>query len=102
VFGARLRITALRAPSGPGIELLEYLSPHDGRTFPPDERANDLVHRETELEADDVDSIVEPLRAAAVSFVSSGPTSFRDGRLGFMTGLVIRDPDGHPLAIVQR
>ncbi|TMB06513.1 MAG: VOC family protein, partial [Deltaproteobacteria bacterium] len=30
VFGARLRITALRARSGPGIELLEYLAPRDG------------------------------------------------------------------------
>jgi catechol 2,3-dioxygenase-like lactoylglutathione lyase family enzyme len=37
VFGARLRITALRAPSGPGIELLEYLSPRDGRPYPSDE-----------------------------------------------------------------
>ena len=27
VFGARLRITALRAAAGPGIELLEYLAP---------------------------------------------------------------------------
>ena len=102
VFGARLRITALRAPSGPGIELLEYLTPRDGRTYPADERANDLVHRETELEAEGVDSIALPLRAAAVPFVSSGPTTFHDGKLGFTTGLVIRDPDGHALGIVQR
>jgi catechol 2,3-dioxygenase-like lactoylglutathione lyase family enzyme len=102
VFGARLRITALRAPSGPGIELLEYLSPRDGRAYPSDERANDLVHRETELEAEGIDAVVEPLRAAAVPFVSSGPTTFHDGRLGFTSGLVIRDPDGHALGIVQR
>ena len=31
VFGARLRITTLRARSGPGVELLEYLAPSDGR-----------------------------------------------------------------------
>jgi len=102
VFGARLRITALRAPSGPGIELLEYLSPRDGRAYPSDERANDLVHRETELEAESVDSIAAPLRAAAVPFVSSGPTTFHEGKLGFTTGLVVRDPDGHALGIVQR
>jgi catechol 2,3-dioxygenase-like lactoylglutathione lyase family enzyme len=102
VFGARLRITALRAPSGPGIELLEYLSPRDGRPYPSDERANDLVHRQTELEADAIDSISAPLRAAAVPFVSSGPATFRDGKIGFTTGLVIRDPDGHALGIVQR
>lgn len=43
VFGARLRITALRAPEpGPGIELLEYLAPSTGRPRPRDLRANDL------------------------------------------------------------
>jgi catechol 2,3-dioxygenase-like lactoylglutathione lyase family enzyme len=34
VSGARLRITALRAAQGPGIELLEYLAPRDGRPAP--------------------------------------------------------------------
>jgi len=49
VFGARLRITALRAPSGPGIEFLEYLSPRDGRPYPADGKANDLFHWVTTL-----------------------------------------------------
>ena len=34
VFGARLRITSLRAASGPGVEFLEYLAPGDGRPYP--------------------------------------------------------------------
>jgi catechol 2,3-dioxygenase-like lactoylglutathione lyase family enzyme len=101
VFGARLRITALRAPSGPGIELLEYLSPRDGRPYPLDEHANDVVHRETVLEADDVDAIIGPLRDAAIRFVSSGPISFGNTQIGFAEGFVIRDPDGHALGIVQ-
>src|SRR5215471_14599540 len=49
VFGAHLRITALRAASGPGIELLDYLVPRDGRTAPTDMHANDLAYWETEL-----------------------------------------------------
>jgi len=36
--GARVRITGLRAQAGPGIELLHYLSPTDGRLPPPDAR----------------------------------------------------------------
>ncbi|HET9445541.1 MAG TPA: VOC family protein, partial [Steroidobacteraceae bacterium] len=40
VFGARLRITALRARSGPGVELLEYLAPRTGRPMPVDTLAN--------------------------------------------------------------
>jgi catechol 2,3-dioxygenase-like lactoylglutathione lyase family enzyme len=34
VFGARLRITALRAERGPGIEFLEYITPPGGRPLP--------------------------------------------------------------------
>lgn len=49
VFGARLRITTLRAESGPGVELLEYLAPHDGREAPTDLRANDQAHTRTLL-----------------------------------------------------
>ena len=44
VFGARLRITTLRAAAGPAIEFLEYLTPRDGRPMPADTRANDLVN----------------------------------------------------------
>jgi len=41
VFGARLRITSMRATDGgPGIEFLEYLAPRNGRAFPADERAS--------------------------------------------------------------
>ncbi len=52
VPGARLRITALRAPEGPGIELLEYLAPRTGRPTPNDERADDVMHWRTVLFAD--------------------------------------------------
>jgi catechol 2,3-dioxygenase-like lactoylglutathione lyase family enzyme len=46
VAGAHLRITTLRAGSGPGIELLEYLHPCDGRRLP-----HPLAHRQTILTA---------------------------------------------------
>jgi catechol 2,3-dioxygenase-like lactoylglutathione lyase family enzyme len=101
VFGAHLRITALRAPSGPGIELLEYLSPRDGRPYPADEHANDLVHRQTEIEAEDADAAVASLRSTRVTFVSSGSVPFGGRELGFTRGFVVRDPDGHALGIVQ-
>ena len=47
VFGAHLRITALRGAQGPGIELLEYLAPRDGRPSPADANASDIDHRQT-------------------------------------------------------
>src|SRR5919106_4741329 len=54
VFGARLRITTLRAPRGPGIELLEYLAPRDGRPAPLDLKANDLAHWQTTVASGNV------------------------------------------------
>jgi catechol 2,3-dioxygenase-like lactoylglutathione lyase family enzyme len=102
VFGAHLRITSLRAAAGPGIELLEYLSPRDGRPIPVDERSNDLVHRETELEIGDAEAAVAPLRAAKAAFISSGDVSFhQDTGLSIMQGFAVRDPDGHAIGIVQ-
>jgi len=53
VFAAHLRITALRAERGLGIELLEYLSPTDGREIPSDLRTNDVVHWQTRVEFDE-------------------------------------------------
>jgi catechol 2,3-dioxygenase-like lactoylglutathione lyase family enzyme len=99
VFGARLRITALRAPEGPGIELLEYLSPRDGRAYPPDEHANDLVHRATQLQATDADVAVRALSAAHTKFVSSGAVLTPMQYTGFRKALLVRDPDGHAIEI---
>lgn len=101
VFGAHLRITSLRARSGPGIELLEYLSPRDGRPIPRDERANDVVHRQTELETDSADAALATLRSAKASFISAGEVSFHSAEIGVARGFVVRDPDGHALGIVQ-
>jgi catechol 2,3-dioxygenase-like lactoylglutathione lyase family enzyme len=97
VFGARLRITALRGPSGPGIELLEYLSPSDGRPFPIDVRANDLVHWETRLTVGALHELEARLRAADATFVSSGPVALEGGG----RALLVRDPDGHALEFRQ-
>ena len=102
VFGAHLRITALRAPAGPGIELLEYLSPRDGRPFPPDERANDLVHRETILLTEDADAAALKLRAARVTFVSSEVVANHMEKIELAKAFLVRDPDGHAIEIAAK
>lgn len=102
VFGARLAITGLRASSGPGIELLEYLAPRGGRPYPSDARANDLVHWETRLLAPDLARTAQQLhRASSANLVSPGVVSFGDAALGFHHGLGITDPDGHVLQLIQ-
>ena len=72
VFGARLRITALRAAAGPGIELLEYLAPRDGRPAPADLQANDIAHWQTTLVADRLDALLPLARKHALALVSPG------------------------------
>src|SRR5262245_4641906 len=64
VFGARLRITALRAERGPGIEFLEYIAPPGGRDLPGDAKANDLVFWNTQLFLDDLPPKLDALRTS--------------------------------------
>ncbi len=103
VFGARLRITSLRAGSGgPGIEFLEYLAPRDGRPAPSDKRANDLFHWQTTLVVNAADVFAQNLLAENFGFVSPGVVAISDGRLGFTKGLLVRDPDGHVMALIEK
>lgn len=100
VFGAHLLITSLRPASGPAVELLHYLTPRDGRPAPADERANDVIHRQTRL----VTSDLEPIRRALQGkypVVSTGVVELPDNTLGFRRGLAVRDPDGHVIQLVE-
>ena len=102
VFGGRLRITSLRAPAGPGVELLEYLAPRDGRPMPPDTRANDLGHWQTQLATRNASTTEQQLRAAKSAFVSSGGVALPDTRFGFRKGFLVRDPDGHVIQVTEK
>ena len=102
VFGARLRITTLRADTGPGVELLEYLTPRTGRPAPQDATANDLVHWHTTVVPGDPAATASRLRAGRADFVSPDVVSLPDRALGFSVGFLARDPDGHALRVTSR
>jgi catechol 2,3-dioxygenase-like lactoylglutathione lyase family enzyme len=102
VFGARLRITGMRADTGPGIEFLEYLSPRDGRPRPADVHANDIVHWQTMIATNDVDLLAKKLRDAHVHFISPGVIAIPKDKAGFSKGALISDPDGHSVLLVQK
>ncbi len=101
VFGARLRITALRAADGPGIELLEYLAPRDGRAAP-DLRANDVAHWQTTLIADAPARVNDLLRQRIFSLVSPNVISLPSDALAIRNAVLLRDVDGHGLRIAAR
>lgn len=79
VFASRVRITTLRGAFGPGVELLEYIAPSDGRPSPADLQPFDLVFRETR-------------------FTLAHPTSIRATR----DVRRLRDPDGHPVVMTRQ
>jgi catechol 2,3-dioxygenase-like lactoylglutathione lyase family enzyme len=99
VFGARLHITALRAPKGPGIEFLEYLTPRNGRPAA-GIQPNDLAHWETTITTGNEDMAFERFLQRRVILVSPS-VSMLDGR-PYRKGLLVHDPDGHAVKVVQR
>jgi len=102
VFGARLRITSMHATGGgPGIEFLEYLAPRNGRPFPADERASDLMHWQTTLTVSDAEAAALRLKANRATFVSPGMVHLGRGELGFKKALQVRDPDGHVMELIE-
>jgi catechol 2,3-dioxygenase-like lactoylglutathione lyase family enzyme len=102
VAGAHLRITTLRAPRGPGVELLEYLAPRDGRPYPADARPNDLLHWQTTILAPGVDEAAAAARAAGGAFVSRAAVDLPGARLVPARAVLVRDPDGHAVLLGQR
>jgi catechol 2,3-dioxygenase-like lactoylglutathione lyase family enzyme len=102
VFGARLRISGLKAQSGPGVEFLEYLTPRDGRPAPVDTRANDLWHWQTAMGVSSGAAAEHKLRMARVKAISPGVVTIPERTLGFKRGFLARDPDGHAVQIVEK
>lgn len=100
VFGVRLRITTLRAASGTGVELLEYRAPRDGRPTPVDLKANDIAHWQITMRARGVERLLQPSRA--FSLVSPDVTPIDASHVDFSRALLVRDPDGHAVRVVER
>lgn len=96
VPGARLRITGLRAAAGPGIELLDYEAPGDGRARPTDATPSDLLAWTTTLWSSDAADLERRLRGAGATWITPGLVPASSD--GAVTGLVA-DPDGHLLTI---
>jgi len=100
VFGAHLHITALRAARGPGIEFLEYLTPADGRPLPADTHASDVWYWQINFCASQPAAFEPALKEAHLRPLLS-TTALPQGELGWSSGLVTRDPDGHASLITE-
>ena len=102
VFGARLRITALRAKDGPGIELLEYLAPRTGRRAPEDLQANDIAHWQTTLMTDGIEDVFDRAAQRLFALVSPVAVTLPASDLGLKRVVLVRDPDGHGVRLATK
>ncbi len=103
VFNARVLVTAVAPETAPPhVEFLQYETPPGGRPIPRDTIASDLWHWQTSLVVDDVAAAAKALRAAGVQFVSPDVVDIRNPVLGFSRAVMVMDPDGHVMRLVQQ
>ncbi|MFM9840876.1 MAG: VOC family protein [Cyclobacteriaceae bacterium] len=102
VQGASLHISGNKAQEGVGVEFLEYLKPKNGRSYPKDERADDLVHWETIMTTTNAEALFQKLKVSKVAFVSSQVITFPSNEYLYKKGFYIRDPDGHVVGIFEK
>jgi catechol 2,3-dioxygenase-like lactoylglutathione lyase family enzyme len=101
VAGARVRITSMRASSGPGIEFLEYQRPGTGHRMPADERAPDLIHHQTILSTSRFRPALEALCHAHAVVVSTGARCDERSTWESRHRVLFRDPDGHVMELAE-
>lgn len=101
-LGAVVRITGLRPESAQsmGLEFLQYLTPSGGRPAPVDLQTNDLTHAHIVLHVDDVSGLSEVLANKNVTFVS--PQTMSVAELKCSKCLMVKDPDGHAVLLVDK
>ena len=66
-----------------------------------DVRANDLVHWQTTLATRSLGAAGRRLLSGTFALISPGVVALPDERLGFRKGLLVRDPDGHAVQLIE-
>jgi catechol 2,3-dioxygenase-like lactoylglutathione lyase family enzyme len=88
----------------PHIEFLDYKTPPGSRPMPADTKANDLWHWQTTLVTNEIEALAERLRKAGAQFITPDVVSIPQGsqaELGFKKALMVRDPTGHAIRLVE-
>ncbi len=101
IFGVRMRVVRMQL-GDEQIELTEYLAPR-GRPAPIDERSHDRWFQHVAIIVRDMDRAYQWLRENRVEHVSPEPQRLPDWNpnAGGIRAFYFRDPDGHPLEILQ-
>jgi catechol 2,3-dioxygenase-like lactoylglutathione lyase family enzyme len=105
LFNDTCLVTAMMPPRAPPhIEFLNYKTPPGGRPMPGDTKANDLWHWQTTLVTSEIHAAADRLRKAGVQFITPDVVAIpqeAQGKLGFKKSVMVRDPNGHALRLVE-
>jgi catechol 2,3-dioxygenase-like lactoylglutathione lyase family enzyme len=98
-------VTAMMPPAVPAhVEFLEYKSPPGGRLMPAETKASDLWHWQPTLVSNNIQALAGRLRQSGVQFVSTSVVAIppeAQAKFGFKKAVMIRDPNGHALRLVE-
>src|SRR6516165_113996 len=89
----------------PHIEFLDYRTPPGGRPMPLNTKANDLWHWQTTLVTKDIQAAADRLRKAGAQFITPDIVSIpqeTQAELGFRKALMVRDPNGHAIRLIEQ
>ncbi len=105
LFNDTCRVTEMMPVSAPPhIEFLGYMTPPGGRPMPADTKANDLWHWQTSLVTKDIQAVTDRLREAGVQFITPDVVSIPEeaqAQLGFKKAVMVRDPNGHAIRLIE-
>jgi hypothetical protein len=88
----------------PHIEFLEYKTPPGGRPMPRDTKASDLWHWQTTLVTKDIRTVTDRLRTTGAQFITPDVVAIpqaAQAQLGFKKAVMIRDPNGHAIRLIE-
>ena len=102
ISAVKVKISSLKAASGLGIELLEYLEPSHGRSIPSDTHANDIWFWQTTIIVKDLITTVQQLQGSEFQLISSQNILIPESTSSSNHGLIILDPDRHAIRLVNQ
>jgi catechol 2,3-dioxygenase-like lactoylglutathione lyase family enzyme len=105
LFNDTCLVTAMLPPAAPPhIELLDYKTPPGGRPMPADTKSTDLWHWQTTLVTKDIRAATDRLRKAGAQFIAPDVVAIApvaQAQLGFKKAVMVRDPSGHAIRLIE-
>jgi len=69
--------------------------------LPPDAKSNDLIFWRTDLVIEQLDPLTSKLKQTGAKFVSARAINLGQAFPDPVRGLIVRDPDGHALELIE-